>query len=535
MEKMENIIPFKNSGKTWVKESINFFKSSYGLLVLVILAVASFMRLYKISEYMTFLGDEGRDALVAKEILEGNLTLLGPRASAGDFFLGPIYYYMIAPFLAIFNYDPVGPAVMVALIGVATVLLVYYFTQKFFNKPAGLIAASLYAISPLVVAFSRSSWNPNPVPFFTLLLMLTLYFSVKNNSIKLSLWAGLLLGILLQLHYIAVFIGVIVFVFVLIGNLLIDKKGLLRKYIFQYLTIFAGFLLGLSPFLLFEVRHGFPNIKTIFGFIFIDNFQVERVQDLSHVEIVKDVLFRLFARLILHYPPLEQLEIFSAQHIQIMQVSTVILIVSAVMSLIIIRKKLVITLLLSWLIVGTFLFGFYKKEIYDYYYGFLFPIPFILIGNLLSTFMNIKGRWKYAGGLVAFTIFIVLFGNLILNNPFQYQGNNQKREAENIANKVLEVSNGEPYNFALITTGNSDHVYRYFLEINNREPVVIESLEIDPERNSVTDQLIVICDSECSPLGNPLWEVAGFGRAEIAGEWEVPFVTIYRLIPFEEN
>ena len=123
---------------------------------------------------------------------------------------------------------------------------------------------------------------------------------------------------------------------------------------------------------------------------------------------------------------------------------------------------------------------------------------------------------------------------MILNNPFQYQGNNQKREAEKIANKVLEVSEGKPYNFALITNGNSDHVFRYFLEINNREPVVIENFEIDPERKSVTDQLIVVCDSECSPVGHPLWEVAGFGRAEIAGQWEVPFVAIYKLVPFKE-
>jgi len=101
-------------------------------LLFVILVVAAFFRIYKISEYMTFLGDEGRDAMVAKDILQGNFTLLGPRASAGDFFLGPIYYYMMAPFLFLSNLDPVGPAIMVALFGVATVFLVYYVGLKFF-------------------------------------------------------------------------------------------------------------------------------------------------------------------------------------------------------------------------------------------------------------------------------------------------------------------------------------------------------------------------------------------------------------------
>src|SRR5690348_469854 len=103
---------------------VNWFKkqNKLALILLVgILFLAAFLRLYRISDYMTFLGDEGRDVLVAKGILEGHFTLLGPRSSAGDFFMGPAYYYMITPFLWLFQYDPVGPAVMVALIGIVTV------------------------------------------------------------------------------------------------------------------------------------------------------------------------------------------------------------------------------------------------------------------------------------------------------------------------------------------------------------------------------------------------------------------------------
>lgn len=534
MEKMENFFSFKNSGKTWIKSLGSFIKSPSGILLLAIIFLASFMRLYKISEYMTFLGDEGRDALVAKDILEGNLTLLGPRASAGDFFLGPVYYYMIAPFLALTNYDPVGPAIMVALFGIGTVFLVYYFTQKFFGKIAGLSAAALYAVSPVVIAFSRSSWNPNPVPFFALLLMLVLYYSVKRNSLKLSVGVGFLLSILLQLHYIAVFIGVIIFAFVLFGNLFADKKVLIKKCFLQYISIFAGFMLGIFPFLIFEIKHGFPNIRTIFSFIFIDNFQVEKIKELSHMEIVWDVLFRLFARLTLNYPPIEQLISFDKTHLLILQIITIALILGSITSLFFVKNKLVLLLLITWSAVGLFLFGFYKKEIYDYYFGFMFPLPFILIGNMVGALLSLKNKLKYPGIISGGVIFAGLFVVLILNNPFQYQGNNQKREAERIANKVIEVTEGKPYNFALITNGNSDHVFRYFLEINHRAPVVIENLEADPERKSVTDQLIVICDSECSPVGHPLWEVAGFGRAEIVGEWGVPFVTIYKLVPFEE-
>ena len=118
----------------------SFFSKNYVFIaIIVILLTAAFLRLYKIEDYMTFLGDEGRDVTIVRGILHGDFTFLGPRASAGDFFLGPIYYYFMAPFLFISNYNPVGPAVMVALLGVATVFLVYRVGREFFGNSAGLV------------------------------------------------------------------------------------------------------------------------------------------------------------------------------------------------------------------------------------------------------------------------------------------------------------------------------------------------------------------------------------------------------------
>ncbi len=221
------------------------------ILLILILLLAAFLRLYKISDYMTFLGDEGRDVLAVKGILEGHFTLLGPRSSAGDFYTGPIYYYMIAPFLWLFNYDPVGPAVMIALLGVATVFLVYYVGKKLFNQSTGLIAAALYAVSPLVIIYSRSSWNPNPMPFITLLLLYSLYRAVNNNSWKYFLGVGFLYGIALQLHYIELFVGVIIFCFTLFGFFYFKRKNIFIL-IKQYLALLSGFIIGFSPFLMFE-------------------------------------------------------------------------------------------------------------------------------------------------------------------------------------------------------------------------------------------------------------------------------------------
>src|SRR3989344_4139376 len=132
----------------------------FAILIFGILILGGFFRLRNISGYMTFLGDEGRDVLVVKRmIVDHDIAFLGPTASVGGFFLGPIYYYFMVPFLWLFNYNPLGPAIMVALFGIVTVWFVYKVGKEFFGASAGLIAAGLYAISPLVVTYSRSSWE----------------------------------------------------------------------------------------------------------------------------------------------------------------------------------------------------------------------------------------------------------------------------------------------------------------------------------------------------------------------------------------
>ena len=103
-----------------------FPKSLFERFALVsILLFGAYARLWRIREYMTFLGDEGRDMLIVRHIFtDFDIPFIGPTSSAGGFFLGPVYYYFMAPFLALFRFDPVGPAIMVALFGIATIYFV---------------------------------------------------------------------------------------------------------------------------------------------------------------------------------------------------------------------------------------------------------------------------------------------------------------------------------------------------------------------------------------------------------------------------
>ncbi len=503
------------------------------LLLAIILLLATFLRLYRIADYMTFLGDEGRDVLAVKGILDGHFTLLGPRSSAGDFYTGPIYYYMIAPFLWAFHYDPVGPAVMIALLGIATVFLVYYVGKKLFSESVGLIAAALYAVSPLVITYSRSSWNPNPMPFITLLLLYLLYRAVNNLSWKYFLGVGVMYGIALQLHYIELFVGIIIFFFTLFSFFYFKRKNILIL-LKQYLLLFTGFIVGFSMFLLFELRHGFPNSRTIFNFILHGDPHATDLTHKSFPQIIQDVFFRVFARTLWHYPTPELAKMWDSNLLLSWQILIVIVALASIFYIIKIKDKLIAALFSMWLFFGVILFGFYKKPINDYNFEFLFPLPFLITAYLIHSLYSQK-KLTVLAKTVSTALFLFLFGYSLYYMPFRDEPNRQVNQMKTISEFVLSKTDGKPFNFALLTKGNSDHAYRYFFNVEKHDPITIENTINDPQRKSVTGQLLIVCeDINCRPLGNPLFEVAGYGQAEIVGEWNVSVVKVYKLVPYKK-
>lgn len=520
------------------------YKHKEFLFISFVLLLAAFLRVYRLSDYMTFLGDEGRDALIVYEILHGKFTLLGPMASVGGFFMGPIYYYLIAPFLWLFNYDPSGPAFMVAVFGVMTVLLVYKTGKFLFGFRAGVVAATLYAISPLTVAYSRSSWNPNLMPFFSLIILFTLYYAFRKSSKKLFILVGILYGIAFQLHYIELFLGAVIifylFLMMIITKRLRSKERLITLSLLtlrDYILIFFGFVIGWSPFLAFEARHGFLNIRSIFNFI-VHSEEVGAGE--TFTGIVGNVFFRLFGRLLTRYPPPDQIAAGFYTPVTV-TVWTDLTLALAIFCLSVFlyqyyrqlkdktENSQKLSIIFVWLVIGIFLFGLYKKSIYDYYFEFMFPLPFLLAGNGFS-FLFDKGKWFRMLSLISLIALIIV--NL-QGIPFLFQPNRQKDQVKQIAEFVLSKTDNKPYNFALITGSNSDHAYRYFFKLANRDPVIIQNPQIDEQRKSVTNQLLVVCeDTACQPLGNGLWEVAGFGRANIVGKWDVSVVKVYKLVPY---
>ncbi len=508
--------------KKWIKNITTEF-----WILIAILVVGAVLRLYNIEGYMTFLGDEGRDVIIVRRLLtEVHPPLIGPGTSIGNMYLGPMYYYMMAPALALAGFSPIGPAVEIAILGIITIWLIWYVGKTWFPSTSsgpsvvGLIAAGLYAISPTVIIYSRSSWNPNIMPFFALLSVFSIWKVWKQKKIGWLLVLGFSFAAVLQSHYIGLLLLPTIGIYwLLTWWKLKNKKEEIKKFMRYSLFAISLFTILMSPLFFFDIRHNWTVSKAIYTFFTVRQTTVS-VRPWTAIPKTPEILETINTSLIGGKNEM------AGQLTSIAMVGMVVFLVW-----IYFRKKKTpypfssLAILFLWFGFGLVGFGIYKQNIYDHYFGFLFVVPYLLMGALIASVLKDGKLGKILGGV----ILIYLVGVNLVQNPLRFHPNNQLPRAINVA-KIIEVeSKGERFNLAVIAERNYEDGYKYFL-LKDNQPVVSIDAQIE---DSITDQLFVVCELEktkCNPTHNANASVANFGWSKIDSSWEVDGVIVYKLV-----
>ncbi len=131
----------------------------FALAAIVLLALA--LRLFRLSELMTFTYDQGRDMYVWQNISRGDLTLIGPTTGLAGFFVGPFYYYLLWPGFVFSQGSPIGVASWQIVIACITLPFAYLFLKPSVGKTMALLATLLLALTPGAITQSRMIWNPS--------------------------------------------------------------------------------------------------------------------------------------------------------------------------------------------------------------------------------------------------------------------------------------------------------------------------------------------------------------------------------------
>lgn len=475
------------------------------LLIVLILLIAAFLRFYKLEDYMTYLGDEGRDSLVMKRILvDHDFPLLGPPTSVGNMYLGPLYYYMMSIPSAIFWLEPVAAAGMNVLIGVLTVFLILYLSKEWFGFKAGLLASFAYAISPITITYSRFSWNPNPAPFFAMLSIIGLNQIQKSKDFRWFILTAVSLAFALQMHYLALILVPVVLVLYLYLILQKEKRFVWIGTILGILV----FLLLMSPLVIFDIKYNYLNARSLLELFSSKDSSVEFNFFSNLIKIVPIYGYSLITRYM------------GGQNILVGSALSVILLIPVGLFVYHLRKKSFswpLFTLIVWLVVGLVGLSFYKQEVYDHYLGFLNPAPYLLLAGVAS-YLPVRGGW-YGVAVLGLIIAITnLPKNPLLNPP-----NMQLFRTQEIAKYIIAKSENKSFNFALIAERNYDSAYQFFLYKYKHTPAMLPA--------EVADQLFVVCeDKVCNPTTHQKFEISGFGMSKVVEEEEILGVKVFKLI-----
>ncbi|MFH0979696.1 MAG: glycosyltransferase family 39 protein [Candidatus Roizmanbacteria bacterium] len=408
------------------------------LTVLIWLFLISIiLRVFHLSYFISYHQDQVRDLFYLKDHFEkGSFILLGPKASVGNFFLPPFWYYLMS-LAYLFSKSPLAPAVLTALLSSITTIVIFLFVKKFFDEKLGFITATLYAVSPLSIEYSRFAWNPNPIPLFVILAFYFLYEFLYQKKERGFLWGTIAANLAFQLHY----QGLVVFIFYFLAVLL-SRKLNIKRFV-QYILI--NFILVL-PFFIYEIQNNFKNTSGIINFLIASQTTVKlKLFGIPFFIkfIIKDFSFFLARVMFFKNKFLGFIALF-------------VLVTSLLIPSLKLSKLIKLFLMFSFIMLF-----FYKNSLIDFYLLFLIPMVIIYFVLISKTVLGEKLT------LGIFFIFILI--NLLRSPAFGVYDKTYLWIRESIKKVTIKKDYCLAYNIFPQTFIESK--YRYMMSLVENKPV----------------------------------------------------------------
>lgn len=493
----------------------------------VVLTICAFLlRFWNLPSSFSFLGDQGRDALIVSDIFRKfDLVFIGPVTSVGNMYLGPLYYYFMLPFLFLSYPNPIGPVIVIALLGTLYVPLLFFLGKEMVGEKAALFAAFMATWNSTLVEYSRFSWNPNPAPIVSLIMIYAVFKAYKSSG-KYWLFAIASLGVLVQLHYITLLacggLGIL-WMYQLYS--FYSKKEYQKIQSVVLISVLGLLLVACLylPLLAFDFKHDWLNVRAFSSLLTSSENFVQSDRWVSFYRIVK-IVKETHGRAMQMF--------FEVRIGQIRWLNSFLLITLVAFFISVIRKKalkeyqLGIHILLTFATVGIIGLSTYQHTVFAHYILYLFPVTALLLGVFFAYIWS----KKWAGQAMVCLFFILFF---VRTDVWRHLALPEwgVKDVEKVAKTISErVAQGEKYNIVLLSnSGDIDgQNYRYFLSTSDVPPVEIE------KRGEIETLFIINEDKVLKKVvDSPVYEIVVFPNKEPAEVYQTfngkgPEVTVLR-------
>jgi hypothetical protein len=424
--------------------------------------------------------DQGRDFIKAQGIIRDLKPVFsGPTTGIPGLNHGVWWYYFLAIPYLIFSGLPSGYSIFIFIISLLQLMLFSYFLKKEFGWFPALMFTLLVAGSPYFTIMSFFVINGVFGFPFILLFFYSVYKFLKTEQLNYFFWIFLSIGFIFESELPSGALTGIAFLIVLFLfkkiKLLLSKNGLKNA--------FFGIIIPLIPRMFYEVAKRFPQLRTMFKFIFYPKFHTPKPFDAilrDRVALFKDY----FARIL----PIDNSNI-------IIYVLFLISIVGIIYAIVKSGKKITKFLLFGPLMLGLFfvLSCFYKDFFWDNYYEGIRYYFILVIVLGLNGFLLIKNKLIKLIPWVIFISLLILnfsvFFKEVKNNFIPVEGL-RKRLA--IIDKMYEVNQGKKDFCVRIYTPpvipyTYDYLFDYFHDFKQK---------VRPTTNYTDNQCWYIFESE---------------------------------------
>lgn len=470
-------------------------KYHYFFTALILFICISIIYIYKVIPSYNYDSDFGRDLNDILQITRGKLTLIGPKLSFGGIHAGPYYYYLFAPILRLFNYQPESMILFNAIIFLLLLGCIFeiILKNKIKNKYTWFFGIFWIYISPFMIFSGRGPGNAFSYMAILLILLICFPYLLDKGKAFWGLIYGFFAGIIINFHL----INLLIFFPLIIISFLVYLVKKDTKKIGQLLLICLGIFISFGPLLLFEFRHNFVQLKNTFidksYIVFVDN---KNLVDPLPTSSNRFLNFWLLQK---HFTTWSEIPFL-------------IIFVLTILLLVIKWKKVdnAIRIFAISSIFSYFLLVFIAKSQVAIHYFF----PFIL-----STQVSFLILTKYLSPKISIKLFILFIIIILLSFPKQFYTPAKRsiNEYRQFTNKLIksEIFNNIDPKFNVFCARETSVAilgweYRYFMDINGYKSQ-------SPIGYNQSNQLLIIQESSNTDNIDSLssWELTEFGPKSI--------------------
>ena len=256
--------------------------------ILIFLPIA-FVRLWRVPDFFLFTFSEEWQGTLAWDLVKHfHRIWIGVSQANINYYLGPGFIYLNYLLFLIGRGNPAVLAYFSAILGLITVICLYFITKELFSRPVAIMAAIFYGCSTLINYYDRRFWNPTPIPFITVWYVYSLIKARENT--RWYILTAILTGAIFHTH-LSLLLLLIPATYSLISNL---KKIKLSTW----LLMISCYLVITSPLIVFDFVHNFDNflmpVKIIFHQGKNSLYPVSITNMLSHVNLLISMFGRLW-------------------------------------------------------------------------------------------------------------------------------------------------------------------------------------------------------------------------------------------------